>query len=170
MIKMDNWEEKMDQVDLKEMLGEIDRALLANLAAELGFPSFQRLKQSSEIIIHDFHVTFLSDGRWVWWHPQRYASEDPIFFAGREQIVQYIGKFLKLDDDQTYQLRKGLASIPQTSKCLYCEHEFLPATVERTDEDDEWELDLENYCSRECALDAIQNENDNADDEGQEDV
>lgn len=156
MMKMENWEAKMDNMNLKQMLDEIDRALIENLAAELGFSSFERLENSSECIFNDYYVTYLSDGRWVWWNPQKYKDEDPIYFEDQESITQYIREFLKLDDQQLLQLRKGLDEIPQMKKCLYCEHEFAPTKVELLSDD--INTHEHKYCSPECALDDMSEE------------
>lgn len=155
MMKMENWEAKMDQVNLKQMLDEIDRALVENLAAELGFPSFERLETSSECIFDEYYVTYLSDGRWVWWNPQKYKVEDPLYFKSVEEITLYIRDFLGLDDHQLFQLRKGLDEVTQMKKCLYCEHEFSPAMDESQDEIIVHE---KKYCSPECALDGLSGE------------
>lgn len=156
MMKMEKWESKMDNMDLKEMLDEIDHALMENLAAEIGFPTFEKLESASECIIDEYYVTYLSDGRWVWWNPQRYKSEDPIYFENREAIIAFITDFLKLDDQQVYQLRKGLSEVPKMRRCLYCEHEFDPEKVDY--QNGEVDDHQKRYCSTECAMDAIMSE------------
>lgn len=156
MMKMENWETKMDKVSIKQMLEEINQALIENLAAELGFPSFEKLENSSECIYDEYYVTYLSDGRWVWWNPQTYKSEDPIYFNDKEEITKYISDFLGLDKQQNYQLRQGLNEIVQMRKCLYCEHEFDPTKVSYSDSDTD--LHQKRYCSTECAMEVLMGE------------
>lgn len=156
MMKMENWETKMDKVSIKQMLEEINQALIENLAAELGFPSFEKLENSSECIYDEYYVTYLSDGRWVWWNPQTYKSEDPIYFEDKEEITKYISDFLGLDKQQNFQLRQGLSEIVQMRKCLYCEHEFDPTKVSYSDGDTEHHQ--KRYCSTECAMEALMGE------------
>jgi len=154
MMKMEKWEAKVDKANLKEMLAEIDRALMENLAAEIGFPSFEKLESASECIVEDFHVTHLSDGRWVWWSPQKYISEDPVYFESKDEIVSYICDFLKLDEQQREQLIQGLDKLPQMRKCTYCEHEFDPNKIDYGEVED----DQKQYCSTDCAMEAIRGE------------
>lgn len=153
MMKMEKWETKMDNMDLKEMLDEIDRALMENLAAEIGFPSYKKLENSSECIFDEYHITYLSDGRWVWWNPQKYKSEDPVYFDDKEAIIGFISNFLQLDDQQVYQLKKGLSEVPQMRKCFYCEHEFDPTQIDYLN--GEVDDHQKRYCSTECAMEAI---------------
>ena len=154
MMKMEKWESKMDKTNLKEMLEEIDRALMENLAAEIGFPSFEKLENASERIVDEFHVTHLSNGRWVWWNPQKYRSEDPVYFDSQEAIFDFISDFLNLNEQQQYQLKRGLEEVPQMRKCLYCEHEFDPSSIDYGDVDDH----QKKYCSTDCAMEAIMGE------------
>lgn len=154
MMKMEKWESKMDKTNLKDMLDEIDRALMENLAAEIGFPTFEKLEDASECIVDEFYVTHLSNGQWVWWNPQRYKSEDPVYFDSREAIIAFISNFLKLDEKQQLQLKKGLQELPQMQKCLYCEHEFDPTQIDYADLD----LHPKKYCSTDCVMEAIMGE------------
>lgn len=154
--QMEEWEEELDRINWKRVLEDIDRALMDNLAAELGFPSFDRLEQASVRVVDDFYVTHLSDGRWVWWSPTAYAKEDPRYFSDMHEIMQYISGILNLDDDKKTQLALGLSQIPQMKRCRSCEHEFNPVDPARTHWDSEREqLD---FCSAECAAEYFMGE------------
>jgi hypothetical protein len=150
---MENWEKELDQFDWKKVLKEVDQALIENLAAELGFPSFEKLEQASELVVGDYYICHLSDGRWVWWNPTTYATEDPIYFRNKKEAMKYIADFLKLDDEKKAQLKKGLDRVVQTKRCRYCEHEFHPKDPGRS----KWDRTgrQTEFCSPECAAEAV---------------
>jgi len=154
--QMENWENELDNIDWKSVLAEIDQALMDNLAAELGFPSYERLEQASELVVEDFHITHLSDGRWVWWSPTRYAKEDPVYLASKGETKAYIGQLLRLDQEQMKQLETGLNQVVQTKRCRSCEHEFNPVDPTRA----EWDQGQEQaeFCSPECAMEYVMGE------------
>lgn len=145
---MDEWEEELDNINWKDMLSDIDRALMDNLAAELGFPSFDLLEQASRLIVDQFYVTHLSDGRWAWWNPQLYAQEDPYYFANVHEVMNYIAYFLQLGKTELNLLHEGLLQLPQTQQCLNCEFEFNPAAPFRHEWDPQQEF--HSFCSHEC--------------------
>lgn len=151
--QMEDWESELDNIDWKKMLEDIDRALADNLAAELGFPSFEKLEQASELVVDAYYITHLSDGRWVWWNPERYAKEDPKYFADKEEAMAYIADFLGLSEEQKVQLEKGMGQVTQTKRCRCCEHEFNPVDPARSD----WDADQEQieFCSAECAMELV---------------
>ncbi|WP_124727954.1 hypothetical protein [Staphylospora marina] len=151
--QMEDWEEELDQINWKQMLEEIDRALMDNLAAELGFPSFERLEEASLAVKDDFHVTHLSDGRWVWWSPTAYAKEDPLYFSDKPSIVRYISEMLGLDEGKRAHLERGLSQLPQMSRCDCCEHEFNPRDPERMHWDSRGEQ--RRFCSAQCAAEVL---------------
>lgn len=154
--QMEKWEKELDNIDWKSVLAEIDLALMDNLAAEIGFPSYERLEQASVLVVDDFHVTHLSDGRWVWWSPTRYAKEDPIYFNSKSEIQQFIIQLLKLNEKQIKQLEAGLSEVIQTKRCRSCEHEYNPSDVDISDFQLEQEQD--EFCSPECAMEFVMNE------------
>lgn len=154
MNKMEKWESDVDNIDWREMRSEVDRALMENLAAELGFPDFDHLEQASELVVEEYYVTHLSDDRWVWWNPQRYANEDPIYFADGESIKKYIVDFLGLGEQQEAQLEEGLNDVVQTRSCRHCEHEFNPLELQEIHP----EAENSPYCSPECAMESIMGE------------
>ncbi|TCS94901.1 hypothetical protein [Hazenella coriacea] len=146
--QMDEWEDELDNINWKEMLSDIDQALMDNLAAELGFPSFERLEQASRLIVDQFYVTHLSDGRWAWWNPRLYAQEDPYFFADVYEVMNYIAYTLQLSKTQLDLLHDGLLRLTQTKQCKHCEFEFNPMAPFRR----EWDPRQEwgSFCSPEC--------------------
>lgn len=154
--RMEKWEKELDNIDWKSVLAEIDQALMDNLAAEIGFSSYERLEQASILVVEDFHVTHLSDGRWVWWSPSRYAKEDPIFFKNKEEIKRFIIQLLQLNQQQIKQLETGLNEVVQNKRCRSCEHEFNPSDVDVS----EWhmEQDQDEFCSPECAMEFVMDE------------
>ncbi|MBA4493006.1 hypothetical protein ACFO25_08035 [Paenactinomyces guangxiensis] len=156
MKEMEDWEKELDNIDWKTVLDDIDRALADNLAAELGFPSFERLEQASELVVDQYYVTHLSDGRWAWWNPQNYAHEDPAYFSDKQEITAFIADFLQLDEKKMVQLQDGLNQVIQTKRCRCCEHEFNPADPVRRD----WDAGQEQsqFCSAECAMETVLNE------------
>lgn len=153
MNQMEDWETELDNIDWKAMLEDIDRALIDNLAAELGFPSYERLEQASELVVDEFYITHLSDGRWAWWNPSTYANEDPKYFTDKQEVMAYIADFLELDEKNMDQLQAGLGQVTQTRRCQCCEYEFNPADPARYD----WDADQEQseFCSAECAMEAV---------------
>jgi hypothetical protein len=154
--QMEDWEKELDNIDWKTMLADIDRALMDNLAAELGFPSYQRLEQASERVVEDFYVAHLSDGRWVWWNPTTYAKEDPLYFENKQQIMEFIAKILKLEKKHLKRLEQGLDQVVQTKRCRCCEHEYNPFDPSRID----WDAEQEQaeFCSPECAMEYVMDE------------
>lgn len=151
--QMEQWEHDVDNINWKAMLHEIDEALADNLAAELGFPSFERLEQASELVAGEYYISHLSDGRWVWWNVRTYAKEDPILFQTKTEIMNYIAQFLNLDASKLGQLEEGISQVVQTKRCVYCEHEFNPKDPTRFD----WDLDQDQmeYCSADCAMESV---------------
>jgi hypothetical protein len=154
--QMEDWEKEMDNIDWKSILKDIDRALMDNLAAELGFPSFEKLEHASERVVDDYYIAHLSDGRWVWWNPVTYAKEDPLYFADKREIMAFIAKFLNLPKDRLGQLKAGLDQVIQTRRCSCCEHEFNPADPERYKWDERREQNQ--FCSPECAMESLMGE------------
>ncbi|UWE02931.1 hypothetical protein [Laceyella sacchari] len=154
--QMVGWEQEVDNIDWKSMLEDIDRALMDNLAAELGFRTYEQLEHASERIVQDYYIVYLSDGRYAWWNPLKYATEDPLYFADKEEIEQYITGLLRLDNEQRAQLRSGLARIPQMHRCIVCEYEFNPKDPERR----KWDSSEERneFCSAECAMEHVMTE------------
>lgn len=153
MSQMENWENEVDNINWKTMLHEIDEALCDNLAAELGFPSFERLEQASELVVGNYYICHLSDNRWVWWNPRTYATEDPRFFSNQKEAVEYISTFLGLSSNKIPQLEEGLGQVSQMKCCTYCKHEFNPQDPARFD----WDADSDqlHFCSAECAMESI---------------
>jgi hypothetical protein len=154
--QMEDWEREMDNIDWKTMLKDINRALMDNLAAELGFPSYDKLEQASERVVDDFYIVHLSDGRWVWWNPTTYAKEDPLYFSSKREIMDFIADFLDLDEGQMGQLQAGLNQVIQMKRCRCCEHEFNPADPARR----EWDAEQEQsaFCSPACAMEYVMGE------------
>jgi hypothetical protein len=150
--KMDNWENQVDNINWESMLEEIDQALVDNLAAELGFPSYDHLEQASELVVDDYYICHLSDGRWVWWNPYEYATKDPEYFADKKEIMYFIADFLQLDEDKMQQLQEGLDQVVQTKRCVHCDFEFDPSDQNRQN----WVKDEshEAYCSLQCVQEA----------------
>lgn len=153
---MDHFEEEVDNINWQEISKEIDRALINNLAAEIGFPSYAKLEQASELVVDDYYICHRSDGKWVWWNPTTYVKEDPKFFDNKEEAMEYIVKFLQLDEKGKQQLKSGFDQVQQTRKCLYCEHELNPLDPSRAEWDRENEL--QDFCSPECAMDSLMEE------------
>ncbi|MFC7441379.1 hypothetical protein [Laceyella putida] len=151
--QMVGWEQDLDNIDWKSMLKDIDRALMDNLAAELGFRTYEQLEQASERIVQDYYIVYLSDGRYVWWNPVRYAKEDPLYFANKEEVEQYIASLLKLDNEKRAQLQVGLARIPRMKRCAVCEYEFNPTDPARSKWDSKEEQ--HEFCSAECAMEHV---------------
>jgi hypothetical protein len=153
LSQMEEWERELDHIDWKAVLEEIDQALMDNLAAELGFPSFEKLEQASERVVGDFYVAHLSDGRWVWWNPKLYAKEDPKYFSDRQEISLFIAQYLKLDEEKFARLQEGLKQVVQTRRCKWCEYEFNPMDPARA----EWDAGYEQaaFCSPECAMESL---------------
>ncbi|MBS7530006.1 hypothetical protein IC619_005780 [Hazenella sp. IB182353] len=148
------WEQKMDNINWKEMLEDVEAALMDNLAAEIGFPTYDRLLQSSELISGRYHLTYLSDGRFAWWNPDTYATgEDPCFFSNKEEMVAYIASVIQLNQEQQEKLRFNLQSFQQMKRCETCDHEYNPKDPIRY----EWDGDKDNqaYCSFECAVESV---------------
>ncbi len=145
---MEEWEQEVDSINWKSMLKEIDEALLDNLAVEIGFRTFAQLEEVSELVVDDYYICHLSDGRWVWWNPKEYTTKDPKFFSNVEEAKQFISDFLQLDQEKLRQLEEGLAQVRQTKKCHYCEYEF--------DQEDQkqknFQLAQQGFCSEECAV------------------
>lgn len=143
---MEDWEKEVDSINWKSMLEEIDEALLDNLAVEIGFRTYEQLEEVSELVVDDYYICHLSDGRWVWWNPNEYATKDPEYFHSLEEIKQFIADFLQLDPEKMKQLEEGLAQVRQTKKCLYCEYEYDPEAIEHSGQA------LQGFCSTECAV------------------
>lgn len=154
--QMEDWEKELDSIDWKLMLDDIHKALIDNLAAELGFPSYDRLEQASERVFKDFYVVHLSDGRWAWWNPTTYAKEDPLFFESKAEIVKYIAGVLNLKRKDWKRLEAGLDQLVQTRKCRCCHYEFNPLDPSRMS----WDVDGEQteFCSAECAMEVVMGE------------
>lgn len=148
--QMVGWEQEVDNIDWKSMLGEIDRALMDNLAAELGFRTYEQLEQASERIVQDYYIVYLSDGQYVWWNPRTYAKDDPIRFASKQEIEQYVTNLLHLNEEQQAQLKEGISHIPQMKRCIVCEYEFNPFDPTRR----KWDIEEEqnDFCSAECVM------------------
>ncbi|SHE78167.1 hypothetical protein SAMN05444392_103122 [Seinonella peptonophila] len=151
MNKMEKWEAAVDNIDWRLMRDEVDRALIENLAAELGFPDFDRLERASELVVDDFYITHLSDGRWAWWNPRRYANEDPTYFGDDQSLKEFIIQFLQLDQVGSKQLEEGLSKVVQMNRCKFCEHEYDPIELQERQPD----INHSDYCSTECAMESI---------------
>lgn len=151
--QMEDWEKELDNIDWKTMLDDIHKALIDNLAAELGFPSYDRLEHASERVFKDFYVVHLSDGRWAWWNPTTYAKEDPLFFENKADIIKYIAGILNLERKDWKRLEAGLAQVVQTRKCRCCKYEYNPLDPSRMS----WDVDQDQaeFCSADCAMEYV---------------
>lgn len=145
---MEDWEQEVDSINWKTMLAEIDQALLDNLAAEIGFRSFENLENASGLVANDNYICHLSDGRWAYWNPQTYSTEDPKFFVDKDSAILYIAQTFALDEEKVDQLRTGFNRVHPSFHCLECNYEFQPQR-----EPAEW--DITKYCSAECAMEAV---------------
>jgi hypothetical protein len=151
MDNMDKLEAEVDNIDWQKMRSQIDRALMENLAAEVGFPDYDHLEQASELVVDHFYVTHLSDGRWVWWNPIKYATEDPKYFEDEKSLQDFIIELLDLNKQQQAQLKEGLQQAVKMKRCKYCEHEFDPVRLA----EEQPEAKDSPYCSTECAMESI---------------
>ncbi|SDY30706.1 hypothetical protein [Thermoactinomyces sp. DSM 45892] len=148
---MAQWEHDVDNIHWKSILHEIDEALADNLAAEIGFSSFERLEHASELVAGEYHICHLSDGRWAWWNVEMYVTEDPLFFQSKIELIQYIQQFLQLDSKQLKRLDEGLGQAFQMKRCLYCEYEYDPQDADHWDPEQEQPA----YCSATCATSSV---------------
>jgi hypothetical protein len=149
--RVEDWEHEVDSINWKTMLAEIDQALLDNLAAEIGFRSYEHLENASSLVADDYHICHLSDGRWAFWNPHTYTREDPLFFTEKDDVIVHIAEMFALQDDKIKQLCAGLDQVYQARHCQYCHYEFLPET-----EETEW--DINKFCSAECAMESVLSE------------
>ncbi|RAL25758.1 hypothetical protein [Thermoflavimicrobium daqui] len=152
--KMEDWEKEVENINWKSMLQDIDEALLDNLAVEIGFRTYEQLEDASEIVVDDYYICHLSDGRWVWWNPKEYAIKDPEYFHSKDEIKAYIADFLQLDQDRIMQLKEGLDQVRQSRKCLFCEYEFDLNDEKRKSWLEKF-VDHYQFCSEECAHEKI---------------
>ncbi|MCH5583643.1 hypothetical protein MK805_01485 [Shimazuella sp. AN120528] len=148
---MEDWEQRVDGINWKTMLAEIDQALLDNLAAEIGFRSYEGLENASGFVAEDYHICHLSDDRWAFWNPHTYTREDPLFFDDKDTVINHIAAMFSLEGEKVEQLRKGLEQVRQAHNCQYCNYEFLP-------ESGTMEWDTSKYCSAECAMESVLHE------------
>lgn len=148
---MEDWEQQVDKINWKTMLAEIDQALLDNLAAEVGFRSYESLENASGFVAEDYHICHLSDGRWAYWNPHTYTREDPLFFDEKDTVIAHIASMFGLEDEKVEQLTQGLDQVHQAHNCQYCKYEFLP-------ESGTMEWDTNKYCSAECAMESVLHE------------
>jgi rubredoxin len=154
---MDDWESTLDNIDWKEVLQEIDSALLDNLAAELGFRSYELLKRASRMLTPDYYLIHLSDGRWGLWSPTHYKHQDPIFAHSREEMFALIQDGFQLPDEEAVQyVQETLDSVRQMQRCIQCGFEFDPGDPLR----EEWGMESgveapEQFCSPECAMESV---------------
>jgi hypothetical protein len=149
---VEEWEQEVDSINWKTMLSEIDQALLDNLAAEIGFQSFENLELASGLVAEDYHICHLSDGRFAYWNPHTYTREDPKFFEDKVLAVGFIATMFSLDEEKVDQLRLGLDKIHQSHHCLFCKYEFNPPMTGSV----EW--DINKYCSAVCAMESVLHE------------
>lgn len=141
-------EDEVDGIEWKNMQADIDHALMDNLAAELGFPTFDRLVRASRLIADGFYLTHFSDDRWAWWNPLRYAQEDPFYFDDHDKLTTYITELLQLNEEQVVTLHTEYTRMIQTKRCACCDYEFNPEDPTRNNWDEKREhLHL---CSSEC--------------------
>ncbi|WP_044642268.1 hypothetical protein [Risungbinella massiliensis] len=154
--EMDSWEEEVDNINWRNISEEIDQALIDHLAAEVGFPSYDKLEQASELVVDDYYICHRSDGMWIWWNPQTYASEDPKYFNSQSEAMHFVADFLDLNEEKRQHLKVGFDQVNQTKQCNYCDHEFNPHDPSRH----EWDREAGKlaYCSPECAMDAVMEE------------
>lgn len=151
-IKLEEWEQEVDNINWKTMLAEVDQALLDNLAAEIGFRSYEHLEHASGLVAQDYYICHLSDGRWAFWNPHTYTREDPNFFDNISDVVTHIAGLFSLEGEKIEQLRQGLSQVQQSIHCQYCNYEFHPSSVASA----EW--DNNKYCSAECAMESVLHE------------
>jgi hypothetical protein len=148
---VEDWEQEVDSINWKTMLAEIDQALLDNLAAEIGFRSYENLENASGLVAEDYHICHLSDNRWAYWNPHTYTREDPLFFDDKDKVIDHIAAMFALEKEKVEQLRMGLEQVHQANHCQYCNYEFLP-------ESGNTEWDTNKYCSAECAMESVLHE------------
>lgn len=154
---MDDWESTLDNIDWKEVLQEIDSALLDNLAAELGFRSYEWLKRASVMLTPDYYLIQLSDGRWGLWSPTHYKHQDPIFVNSREEMFALIQDGFQLPNEEAVQyVQEKLDAVRQMDRCIQCGFEFDPDDPMRA----EWGMENrvespERFCSPECAMERV---------------
>jgi ribosomal protein L37AE/L43A len=148
---VEDWEREVDSINWKTMLAEIDQALLDNLAAEIGFRSYENLENASGLVAEDYHICHLSDNRWAYWNPHTYTREDPLFFEDRDAVIEHIAEMFGLVDEKLEQLKLGMDQVHQSHQCEYCKYEFLPSTTTG-----DW--DTNKYCSAECAMESVLHE------------
>lgn len=163
MSSSQDWESALDQINWNEVLQEVDEELLENLAAELKFPQYEKLKQSAYSLGDGFFLIHLADGRWAFWNEATYVQEDVRYFETGQHFIHYVIEAYSFDGEQLQSLLQVVEQARQMKQCSYCHFQFDPEDPARKELGiqgiylDEETKDVE-FCSPQCAVEAMVDE------------
>ncbi|PTM59496.1 hypothetical protein [Desmospora activa] len=160
MSQNEDWESALDKIDWNDVLQDVDKQLLENLAAELRFKSYESLELASQPLGDGYYITYLSEGTWAFWNNARYVEEDVQFFETSQQFLHFALERFKIQGEEVESLINLLSETRQMKQCAYCECEFDPEDPARKELGidgiylDEEEQERE-CCSPQCAVEAM---------------
>ncbi|MDR6225059.1 hypothetical protein [Desmospora profundinema] len=160
MSHHDDWESALDKIDWNDVLRDVDKKLLENLAAELRFKSYNVLEHASQPLGDGYYITHLSEGTWAFWNNSRYVEEDVQFFDTSQQFLHFALERFSIQGEEVESLVELLAQARQMKQCFHCGFHFDPEDPARKELGidgiylDEEEQHAE-CCSPQCAVEAM---------------